>query len=301
LKLRLCFSSLPLILIACGPTLLPEELVLPGGFPAQYWFSDVEGFGAQLAWSAGDLWSSSDAAGQVFLGHDLVFESGFPGRGHFPWIQNGSLEVGVSGEGVFDATGQLLVSVPGALHFAAFEGHWVAAMPDKVVDSQGQEWPLGNVRKVAVDANRVAALSCDAEECGVFVLGDTLERLGEGDPAGGLGFWSGELWWGMPELERDGAAGLVISENGNEVHGIGGDHLGRRVGGGYVAGSLNLRTQPRRLRIVSLEGGRVFALDQATGSGSVALAAREGSLAIGVPGWVKKGGAVVVVEAAQLP
>jgi hypothetical protein len=294
-------ASFGLILNGCFATLLPEEMVLPGGIPAQYWFSDLDGFGSQLAWSAGGLWTSSDAAGQVFLGDELVLESGFPARGHFPWDQNGSLEVGVSGEGVFDAGGELLVSVPGARHFAAFEGYWAAATPDSVVDSHGQEWALENVRKVAVSGERVAALACDAAECGVFVLGNSVERVGDGDPAGDLAFWAGDLWWGMPDLESEGAAGFVLSENGNVVHGIDGDHLGRRVGGGFAAGSLNLRSQPRRLRIVRLEGGRALALDRAAGSGSVALAAQDGSLGIGVPGWVAKGGAVVVVDAAQLP
>ncbi len=301
LQQRVRIAVLGVILTGCGSPLLPEESVLPGGIPALYWFSDAEGFCSQLAWGVGGVWSSSDAAGQVFLGDDLVFESRFPGRGHFPWEKNGTLEVGVSGQGVFDAGGQLLVSVPGAVHFAAFEGHWVAATPDSVVDSQGQRWELANVRKVAVSGDRVAALACDAEACAVFLLGAAIERVGEGDPAGDLGFWAGDLWWGMPELESEEAAGFVISESGHVVHGIVGDHLGRRVGGGFAAGSLNLRTQPRRLRIVSLEGGRTLALDQAAGSGSVSLAAQDGSLGIGVPGWVAKGGAVVVVEAAQLP
>jgi hypothetical protein len=289
----------------CGTSLLPNEVVLPGGGEASIQYTEVEGLGAHLAWGPTGIWASSDKAGQVFQGSELVADLGFPGRGHFPMEVHGELIIGVAGEGVFDTSGGVVQRLEGALHFVSTQDRWVAATPEGVVDSQGRYWPIANVRKVAADVNRIAALVCDAQDCGVFLLGDSVEKVGTGEPAGDLGFWKGVLWWGEPEMEQDGGSGAVFSEDGQIVEGILGDHLGRRIGGGFAAGSVNWKTQPRRLRILSLEGEKIFALDRVAGSTSVALVGgngdRDGDLGIGVPGWVGNGGAVVVVEDAQLP
>jgi hypothetical protein len=211
------------------------------------------------------------------------------------------LFVGVAGHGVFDGAGVLLSPVSDARQFAGDGGSWVAAADGRVVASDGRVWNMSDPRKVAVDGDRIAVLSCEHSECGIYLLGEGIVYVGEGDPAGGIGFWNGKLWWGLPNTGSEGAAGKVVSELGDLLEGLEGDHLGRTFGGGFTSGSLNWRSQPRRMRVVGLEGERVFALDRTTGSAPASLHGDGDRLLVGLPGWVEKGGAVVVVEDLQLP
>ena len=291
----------PLVLVACGADLLPLEEVIPGDVPTELHLSEVDGFGGQVLLAESGFWSTSDEESLVFSNAGEVLDLGLRDQGHFLWSVEESFFVGVAGHGVFDAHGALLMSVPDARQFAGQGALWVAAADGRVVASDGREWSLPDPRKAAVDQDRVAVLSCETAECGIYVLGDEITYVGEGDPAGDVGFWNGKLWWGLPDIGNENATGTVVSEDGDVVSGLPGDNLGRVLGGGFTSGSLNWRTQPRRLRIVSLEGEKVFALDRSAGSMPVSLDGDGDRLLIGVPGWVEKGGAVVVVGDLQLP
>lgn len=295
------FMFYPLLLVSCTVDLLPLEEVIPGDVPTDLYRSDVDGFGAQVVVSESGFWAASDEAGLVFSNDLVALDMGFKNQGHFLWTDEGKLFVGVAGRGVFDSTGVLLSSVTDARQFAGDGGSWVAAAEGRVVANDGRVWNMSDPRKVAVDGDRIAVLSCESSECRIYLLGDEIVYVGEGDPAGGIGFWKGELWWGLPNTGSEGAAGKVVSELGNVVEGLEGDHLGRTFGGGFTSGSLNWRIQPRRMRVVGLEGKRVFALDRTTGSAPASLHGDGDRLLVGLPGWVEKGGAVVVVGDLQLP
>lgn len=290
-----------LVLVGCTADLLPLEEVIPGDVPTDLYPSEVEGFGGQVLLAESGFWATSDEASVVFSGAVEVLDLGLRGQGHFLWSSEETFFVGVAGHGVFDERGDLLFSVPDARQFAGQGALWVAAGDGRVIASDGREWSLPDPRKAAVDQDRIAVLSCESLSCGIYLLGDEITYVGEGDPAGDVGFWNGTLWWGLPDTGTEDAAGTVVSEDGAVVSGLPGDNLGRVLGGGFTSGSLNWRIQPRRLRIVGLEEEKVFALDRSAGSMPVSLDGDGDRLLVGVPGWAEKGGAVVVVGDLQLP
>jgi hypothetical protein len=261
----------------------------------------LDGFGAEVLLSATGFWAASEGTGIVASDQDERLDLGFPNRGLSLWLEQDALRVGVAGQGLFDATGSLLVSLPTARHFSGGDALWVACTEDLVVASDGRQWQLPDPRRVRTDGERIAVLSCDSEDCGIFLLDEAIERIGDGDAAGDLAFWQEELWWGRPDLEQDGAEGSIRSESGSSLSGLPGDHLGRSIGGGYGAGSVNTDVRPRRLRIQSLQGSQVYALDRVAGSASVALDGDASTLIIGVQGWAEAGGAVLVVHPPELP
>jgi hypothetical protein len=68
--------------------------------------------------------------------------------------------------------------------------------------------------------------------------------------------WGGDPRWDEPE-----AGGTVYAEDGREIEGLPGDHLGAAIGGGYTAGTFNKWVVPARGRVVPLDGGIVFDLE----------------------------------------
>jgi hypothetical protein len=83
---------------------------------------------------------------------------------------------------------------------------------------------------------------------------------------------------------------VVRCEDGREIHGLGGDHLGRAIGGGWTAGTFNKWVVPARARVVPLDGGEVLALEEGAEGQPLAVAAEEGLLVVGAPYEANGGG-----------
>ncbi|MEC7242843.1 MAG: hypothetical protein VXW32_16535 [Myxococcota bacterium] len=276
--------------------------VIPGDLPTEVFTAGLAGWGQSIAEVEGVVWAASEDEGRVESTDGEGLAGPWAGRGIWLGERSGQLLIGVSGLGLFDHLGALVWEAPSSRAFATNGVHWVVAEDDRVIHSDGRSWLLEDPRAVAMDGARIAALSCtDRADCRVLELGDSIVELGRGEAGGDLDFFEGVLWWGLPELEDPEGEGSVVSENGKEHWGRTGDHLGRSIGGGYAAGSTNGRQVPRVLRIQSLNASTAYAVDRSSGSHSVALEGRSGTLLVGVPGWVGDGGAVMVVGVEEAP
>ena len=284
-------------LIACSGGSVHEDLVVPGDVSADVVVLDVPQIGDDLVWADNVFWVVSEAAGVLQSSNGEVVDLGYPGRGHVLWMDSGTLRIGVSGVGVFGDQGELLHAVPEARVFAGADGLWVGATKEQVFASDGRQWQVPDPRRVATDGERIVVLTCDNQDCEVWEMTDSGPVvLGIGDSGGDLAIWNNRVWWGLPGLDVEGEAGAAVSEDGDRVEGSPGDHLGRSIGGGFVGGVTNWEQVPRRLRILSVESDRAYAIDRHPGAGSVALSASESALLIASPGWGGNGGAVFVVE-----
>jgi hypothetical protein len=276
--------------------------VLPGDLPVELTVQEASAWGQSVAAIGGEVWAASEKEGRVLSTEGVEVSGAWAGRGIWLGELSGELLIGVSGLGLFDSSGALLAEGSESRAFASSEGQWVMAEEEGVVHSDGRSWLVEDPRSVAMSGDRIAVLSCNADqECRVVELGDEQTEKGGGEAGGALAFHQGTLWWGLPELQDPEGAGRLVSETGVEIQGRLGDHLGRSIGGGYGAGSTNGLLVPRMLRIEPLEGEGTLAVDRSSGSYTVALAGDGQNLLIGVPGWVDAGGAVMVVAVEEAP
>ena len=290
------------ILIACQPSSGLDVKVLPGDVPVEMTASQLPGWGQSAVEVDGVIWGSSEKTGLVSNANGQELGRGWEGRGIWLGEVDGELMIGVAGIGLFDQRGLLVQESPTSRSFAFSSSAWAMAEEGAVRHSDGRLWDLDDPRVVAVDDGRIAALSCVSQvECRVLELAEEIDELGSGEAGGALSFFEGTLWWGLPELAFDKGAGRVVSEFGDVIEGRDGDHLGRSIGGGYAAGSVNGHQVPRVLRVEPLTSGPVFAIDRSAGGYSVALSSGEGGLVMGIPGWVDDGGAVMVVAVGEAP
>jgi hypothetical protein len=197
-------------------------------------------------------------------------------------------------------SGELIHAIEGAHSIRGFDGGWIAALVDRVVDNTGGEWLLNDPRVTEISESMRVAISCDGGECAAYELldGGSTSLLGGAGDGGDIWIDGERVWWGVPALNDDGAPGLVISSDGEELVGIAGDHLGRSIGGGYAVGGINWETSPRRTIMRDLNGGQSISLDGISGPSPLSLDSNETLLLIGAPGWSKDGntGAVISIE-----
>ena len=291
-----------LILLACGPIDDGEVRVLPGDLPVDLTVGEPLGWGQAVVEVEGVVWAASESEGLVLSAQGEEVRGPWAGRGIWLGTLRGELLIGVAGLGLFDQEGALLFEGRGSRAFASNGEEWVMAEEELVRHSDGRVWTVSDPRAVAMQQGRVAVLSCTGgESCLVLELGDEIADVGLGEAGGDLAFFEDTLWWGLPELSNPNGMGRVASEWGEEIVGRVGDHLGRSIGAGYAAGSMNGQQVPRVLRLEPLQGGDVFAIDRSSGSYTVALAGDEERLLMGIPGWADAGGAVMVVDVEKAP
>jgi hypothetical protein len=197
--------------------------------------------------------------------------------------------------------GELRLEVEKAFAWAAGEAGLYMATPESIVRLD-VEWVIKQkgVVSLASGQERLLAVICDGE-CGAFAFtpeGVPLGRVAEAGQLGAVAEWNGVAWAGAPDWETDKAPGKVCSEEGVCVEGLEGDHLGRAVGGGFTVGMFNKEITPPRARIVPLEGGTVYVMEEGAELQEIAVGGGEGRLVVGAP-YVAYGGlpAGVVVEA----
>ncbi|MAY81620.1 MAG: hypothetical protein CL930_12655 [Deltaproteobacteria bacterium] len=137
---------------------------------------------------------------------------------------------------------------------------------------------------------------CEGSACSILVDdGPVLDTV---SPGGDLS-WNGDVaCWGDPSLSKEQAAGRVACSDGTEVIGMKGDHLGLTIAGGIGAGRYNRHIVPPRLRMVSIQGGATWLIDQAAENSRVSIDSDQGTVAVGVAKFRQgaSGGRVFIVK-----
>jgi hypothetical protein len=275
---------------------LIEELVLPGDVPVEATYGPpYSGLGDSVGW-AGGVVAAAPEGGLLLAGGEMV--------------ANDAQWAGAWASRVVhvDATG--LVHVDGVPTWEAYESTVFAAGEGGVVASDGERLYLLD-RGRSVSLHGIVALGVGAERvvgvvCGERCVGEawsffgvSLGELAEAGEGGAAAEWQGIAWFGDPDEDDPDGRGRVRSEDGRELLGEPGDHLGMAIGGGYAAGGFNKWIVPSRARVVPLEAGPAYALERGGEDQPMALAGEGSTLVIGSPLYPhgsEPTGAVFVVE-----
>lgn len=295
-----------LFALGCTHPLLVGELVVPGDLPVEAWWgADGAALGTDVAVRAdGEVAALAPGEGAVWVGRPgeeaLRVDRSELSAAAVWFDAKGRVVVGSPREGVTVWTGdawEAIGRVDEALVYRGGPFGWAAATPEGVVHSDGRSWAVAGVRTLALDERRVVALACGVT-CEAWDLGLDAARVGPAGDGGDVALEDGVAWWGDPELTDAVGAGRAVSETGEQVEGLPGDHLGRRLGGGWVSGSLNEHTVPRRLRLLPLAGGEALAVDRLVAGTPAAMAVGPDGLVVGLAAWpgaAGRAGAVLVV------
>ena len=224
------------------------------------------GFGQNVAMGLGSFLVSSP----MKMGTDLnsleamdlgdVRQLGVSDAGFWAWLADGTIAYGEA--------------------FQERLGPISASAVDRCPDGEFV-WTHGAGEAVACSHEGVIRTRCKDADCSVHVNdGPSLDAV---TPGGDLGWHDGQACWGDPDLERERARGRVACEDGLELFGMTGDHLGLTLGAGRTAGRFNRHIVPPRLRIVPLMGDDVWLIDRAAENSRVSLASEEKVTLVGVP------------------
>jgi len=264
--------------------------VLPGEVRAQTVYGEAgAGFGTALA-VRGERWIVSAPGGRDVPARVAVYDGDTPvaelarSSPVSVWFDGEEPTAAFAFDGVYRLlTGERLQETPDARLFAGGDGVAVSASETQVRALDGRSWALERVQALAVGEERILALAC-ADGCQAYELLDEPVLLGTAGELGRVGIWDGVAWWSDPELASADGAGVVMSEAGDRIEGLPGDHLGRSIGGGYAVGALNPNVAPVRARIAPLEAGAGWlAVDRARETRPLVLAGDDGWLLVGVP------------------
>ena len=221
-------------------------------------------------------------AGEVLAvdkgGHEQWRLSGEIGLGRRVWAGDDAVAAWLPGVGVLDADGEVLLRAPAATT--------LARCPDG-------SWWTGEGIGEALDcgAGGLIRSTCDGSRCTVSLQdepGVEGVRLGETSAGSAVGWIGDRACWGDAALEDDPHPGAVFCDDGTELIGLDGDHLGAGIGASRAAGVFNKWQVPARVRMVPLNDGPIWALDRAAERSRVALAEGEGIVAIGLPGFISE-------------
>jgi len=150
------------------------------------------------------------------------------------------------------------------------------------------EWEVrtrdGRGEAIACSEERVISTRCEGLNCTVEAEGSALNDA-QTSAGSAVGFQGEIACYGDARLGVDQAGGGVACEDGTEVEGMPGDHLGLAIGAGRAAGLFNRHLRPPRARIVPLDGGEVWAVDRAAERSRISLDAGHGLVVVGVPGF----------------
>jgi hypothetical protein len=273
-----------LLLLACAGPLLPGEAVLGDEVEAVVIAGpDGGGFGASVA-----IGEDADGAVRVVVGApDSGRVEVFDASGESLWWVQGAPGLGTR---VGWASGTAWAWAPGTevrLDIASGT-ELVATQPESTaaaVCPDGQILTrVGKGEDIACDDVGGMWTTCDGTDCSVEREGSVLD--GATTSAGSaVGFWGDHACYGDARIAVEEAPGAVFCEDGAELEGEPGDHLGLAIAGGRVAGVFNRHLRPPRARIPALDGGVVWTIDRAAERSRIALASGHGLFAVGVPGF----------------
>lgn len=192
-------------------------------------------------------------------------------------IVDGALLALTPGEGVVawsELGPTLLLSAPRAARFAVCPGGALLTTDDP--DEAVACGPDGQELRTRCD---------DAGACQVLLDGLPLATTSGGSA---VAFWGSVPCWGDALPDVDDAPGAVRCDDGASIDGLTGEHLGGSLAEGWATGVFNKWIVPARARIHPLGGGEVWAVDRAAEATRLALAAGEGLLVVGVPGYAAR-------------
>lgn len=273
-----------LALSACGGDLLPGEVVLGDEREAVVVEGQAEAaLGEAVAASGGRVLAGLPGVGEAWLldqeGARLATLVGPAGFGAQVGFLGDRAWITIEEEALqwFD----LSAEEPALVEEVALDGaRTVAVCPDGRVLTR-----MGKGESVACTAAGQLETSCEAAEgCRVLLDGAEIGRTTEG---AGLAF-DGEIpCYGIPSLDTDPLPGEARCQDGRQVAGTEGDHLGVALAGARVAGVMDKWKAPGRARILPLDGGEIWAVDRAAERSRLSLAVDvdSGLFVVGVPGF----------------
>lgn len=276
-------------LTGCGADLLPGERILGDEVPAVVLAGQAGSrLGAAVAVGVLDdqvvVGVAAPDAGEVFLydaaGALLWSVSGDVGLGRGLAIVDERVLALAPGQGIvaldrsLDGGGPSLVeAAPAAVQVAFCADGSALSSPD----------PAAAVA-CGPDGQDLRS-TCDDFGCQVLLDGAPLGTSSAGSDVG----FSGDIaCWGDAALTEDDAEGLLRCQDGTELVGLLGEHLGRTVADGYATGVFNKWVVPARARIRPIAGGEIWAVDRAAEATRLSVAADEGLVVVGVPGFASR-------------
>jgi hypothetical protein len=270
-----------LLLVGCMAQLLPGERVLGDEIPAVVLTGTAgSGFGAAVA-----LGENTAGETRLLVGApDSGVVSAFDLDGDLVWSIAGSSGLGTRvgwSEGLPWAWGPgaaLVVDVQQATSSEANSGATAATVcPDGEVLTRE-----GRGEDIVCTQSGSYWTECVDQDC--QVVGSALDGA-QTSAGSALGLWDELLCVGNARLGTEEAGGSVRCEDGSEVVGEPGDHLGLAIAGGRVAGVFNRHIRPPRARIVSQRGEHTWVVDRAAELSRISLATDGETYAVGVPGY----------------
>lgn len=265
----------------CTAALLPGEVVIPGDVPMEVSYGTPGSeYGSTVAWKEGLLVVTAPTAGTLTVGEGSTRVGALWADFWGPHL----VYAAANGSGYVD--GEERWSVPDALAWAAGDAGVVATDGDRLyLLDRDRSVRAPGISALAIGTDRVLGVQCNPDCAGVAwtMDGEPLGVFAEAGAGGAVGEWDGVAWAGAPDLDVADGRGRAVAEDGREIPGQVGDHLGIAIGGGYVAGEFNKWTVPALERIVALDGHRTYALDQGAEAQPVSLAGDGELLVLGAP------------------
>ncbi len=274
----------------CAEDLLPGESVVGVELAAEVVYGGAnDRLGQGLAWNGSSLAAAAPGRPAVLVDGELV-----EGPGNWVGYWGDALVRVGPGGGTLDGEALGEVEALGrASALAASSAGLYYASASGIERYGGLRAVVAGVTALAADDLRVVALVCGADgDCVVEAFDVGLVALGpvlvDGAPlAGGaegiVVIQAGVVCVGDPELELDDGAGRVRCEDGRELAGGQGDHIGRGIAAGYAAGVFNRWVMPPRARVWPIDGGEVLVVEVGAEGQVLTLAGDETALFIGAP------------------
>lgn len=260
-----------LVLLGCGAALIDEQVLGVDVEVERFEGADGDRLGSSVAFG----WAAAPGVPEQrgLDGQMSAVAAVWVGEGGYAVDDSGDVWLGEVRVG--EARGTVWASSERGFVSADAEGWSFADGASDTGFADTLSVAVRGVTALAVGEARVLAVVCDGG-CTVWAWDEAGRALELNLPAGAGGAVAeadGVAWAGAPEDELPAGAGRVCNEFGECVQGQEGDHLGRAFGGGYTAGTFNKWVVPARLRVVSLSGGHVFAMETGIENQPVALGA----------------------------
>lgn len=269
------------LILGCSASLVPGEVVLGVDIPAEFSYGSVENarYGAALAQQDGHLLIGSPGEKVARLDGEIL-------EGPYEWLGWWEGKVVQADARLFWVDHQLYMELQGASSWGAGPAGLVVSKGGRLLRLD-QPWALDvpGIQAVYSGETRILAVVCKGVCAGYawtpegVPLGEVL-RAGDG---GAITEWQGQAWAGDPRWSIDADPGIVCAEDGHCIEGEPGDHIGAAIHGGYTVGMFNKEINPPRQRIVPLEGGTVYVLEEGAELQETTINVEDGHMVVGAP------------------
>ena len=122
---------------------------------------------------------------------------------------------------------------------------------------------------------------CADDVCEVF---REQENVGRTSAGSAVAWIDEQACWGDVQLNEPDASGAVLCEDGWNVQGLQGEHLGTAIAGDRVAGQFSKWLVPARARVLGVSGQTTWSVEHAAERSRLSLSYYDGTYAVGVPG-----------------